>query len=442
MGRGPLRGRRARGGDDDPGAPARPGRPARHARGRADREPRRRDRRALRREEPGRRDLDRRSADRAQAREGGADGGADSGGRGARRRTCARLPRARPAPVAAPAAVVVRGATVWTQGPAGILEDADVLVVDGRVAAVGKGLAAPGGRRRDRRPRQARHARHHRRPLAHRHRRRRQRGHRTTSRPRSGSATSSIPSMPRSTASSPAARRRPTCSTARPTRSAARTQIVKWRWGGGPDGLLVRRARRRASSSRSARTRSSRTGAIPRRAIPATRMGVAESIRERFQAAQDYRQRQDEFRKAATVKGAQPIPPAAGPPARGDRRDPGGHAHDPLPLVPQGRDPPDAPLGRRVRRARSARSSTCSRATRWPTRSRGTAPAPRASRDWWAYKFEVYRRDPLRVPADARARRRRVLQLGLRRARAAARTSRPPRRSSTATCRPPTRSRS
>ncbi|HEY1434088.1 MAG TPA: amidohydrolase family protein, partial [Thermoanaerobaculia bacterium] len=48
-------------------------------------------------------------------------------------------------PVAAPSAVVVRGATVWTQGTAGILEEADVLVVGGKISAVGKGLAAPAG---------------------------------------------------------------------------------------------------------------------------------------------------------------------------------------------------------------------------------------------------------------------------------------------------------
>src|SRR5262249_3380513 len=45
----------------------------------------------------------------------------------------------------APSAVVVRGATVWTQGPAGILENADVVVVNGKVAAVGKNLSAPSG---------------------------------------------------------------------------------------------------------------------------------------------------------------------------------------------------------------------------------------------------------------------------------------------------------
>ena len=36
--------------------------------------------------------------------------------------------------------VLVRGATVWTQGPDGTLEDADLLVVDGRIKKVGRGL--------------------------------------------------------------------------------------------------------------------------------------------------------------------------------------------------------------------------------------------------------------------------------------------------------------
>jgi len=46
---------------------------------------------------------------------------------------------------AQPAAVLVRNATVWTEGPKGILEHADVLVRGGKIAAVGAGLQAPGG---------------------------------------------------------------------------------------------------------------------------------------------------------------------------------------------------------------------------------------------------------------------------------------------------------
>jgi imidazolonepropionase-like amidohydrolase len=44
-----------------------------------------------------------------------------------------------------PAAVVVRNATVWTQGPQGRLENADLLVERGRVVAVGQDLDAPSG---------------------------------------------------------------------------------------------------------------------------------------------------------------------------------------------------------------------------------------------------------------------------------------------------------
>lgn len=44
-----------------------------------------------------------------------------------------------------PAAVIVRNATVWTQGPQGRLEEADVLFRAGRVAEVGQDLDAPSG---------------------------------------------------------------------------------------------------------------------------------------------------------------------------------------------------------------------------------------------------------------------------------------------------------
>lgn len=46
---------------------------------------------------------------------------------------------------AQPAVVLVRNATVWTQGPQGRLENADLLVRAGKVAQVGKNLSAPAG---------------------------------------------------------------------------------------------------------------------------------------------------------------------------------------------------------------------------------------------------------------------------------------------------------
>ncbi|MGQ0765530.1 MAG: amidohydrolase family protein [Gemmatimonadota bacterium] len=51
----------------------------------------------------------------------------------------------RSAPPAQPAAVIVRNATVWTQGPQGRLENADLLVQAGKVVRVGQRLAVPSG---------------------------------------------------------------------------------------------------------------------------------------------------------------------------------------------------------------------------------------------------------------------------------------------------------
>lgn len=52
-----------------------------------------------------------------------------------------------PGPLASPAAVLVKGATIWTCGPQGVLERADLLARDGKIVAVGKDLAAPAGAR-------------------------------------------------------------------------------------------------------------------------------------------------------------------------------------------------------------------------------------------------------------------------------------------------------
>ena len=51
----------------------------------------------------------------------------------------------RMSPPAQPTAVLVKNATLWTAGPQGTLEHADLLVRAGKIAAVGKGLAAPAG---------------------------------------------------------------------------------------------------------------------------------------------------------------------------------------------------------------------------------------------------------------------------------------------------------
>ncbi len=80
----------------------------------------------------------------------------------------------RTAPPEQPKFVLFRGATIWTSGPQGQLENADLLLEAGQVKAVGPDLAAPEGAG-DRRGRQAHFARYHRLPFAHRHRRGRER---------------------------------------------------------------------------------------------------------------------------------------------------------------------------------------------------------------------------------------------------------------------------
>jgi N-acetylglucosamine-6-phosphate deacetylase len=86
------------------------------------------------------------------------------------------------------------------------------------------------------------------------------------------------------------------------------TQIVKLRWGGGPDDLVFVGAPEGIKFALGENPKQS-NWSNPHPRYPRTRMGVAETVRERFQAAQEYRKRQDEYRKAAGVKGARPIPP-------------------------------------------------------------------------------------------------------------------------------------
>jgi len=61
-----------------------------------------------------------------------------------RRQRVAREAQAGRGVLAAPAAVLVRGATLWTESSQGRLTNADLLVVDGKIRAVGHGLGGEG----------------------------------------------------------------------------------------------------------------------------------------------------------------------------------------------------------------------------------------------------------------------------------------------------------
>jgi imidazolonepropionase-like amidohydrolase len=204
--------------------------------------------------------------------------------------------------VAAPKAVVVRGATVWTQGSAGILENADLVVSGGKVVAVGKGLAAPAGAVEvdgrgkhvtpgiidahshtaiDGQVNEGTHAVTAEvrirdvldpfdvgiyRELA---------GGTTAANVLHGSANS----------------------------IGGQNATVKWRRGGTPDDLLITTAPEGIKFALGENPKRSNFQQTPLR-YPQTRMGVAAQIRERFLAARDYRRRQEEYRKASSGKGS------------------------------------------------------------------------------------------------------------------------------------------
>ena len=51
----------------------------------------------------------------------------------------------RAAPPEQPRSVLIQGATIWTSGPQGTVQNADLLVTDGKISAVGNGLKVPAG---------------------------------------------------------------------------------------------------------------------------------------------------------------------------------------------------------------------------------------------------------------------------------------------------------
>lgn len=85
-----------------------------------------------------------------KGKEATEEGGAEPEGEGEDEALPAAAPGGYPATSGSPvpeqpSAVLVRNATVWTSGPDGRLEGADLLVRAGRIAAVGPGLEAPAG---------------------------------------------------------------------------------------------------------------------------------------------------------------------------------------------------------------------------------------------------------------------------------------------------------
>lgn len=213
-------------------------------------------------------------------------------------------------PVAVPKAVVVRGATVWTQGGSGILENADLVVSGGKIVAVGRGISVPAGAIEiDGRGK-------HVTPGiidAHSHTaidgQVNELTHNVTAEVRIRDVLDPFDvSIYRQLAGGTTA-----ANVLHGSGNAIGGQnaTIKFRRGGGPDDLLITTAPEGIKFALGENPKRSNvntpSGATPR--YPQTRMGVANLIRERFLAARDYRKRQDEYRSASSGKGTALVPP-------------------------------------------------------------------------------------------------------------------------------------
>jgi len=210
-------------------------------------------------------------------------------------------------PVAAPKAVVVRGATIWTQGTSGILENADLVVSGGKVVSVGRGLSAPAGAAEiDGR------GKHVTPGLIDAHSHTAIDGqvnegtHAVSAEVRIRDALDPFDvAIYRELAGGLTA-----ANVLHGSANAIGGQnaTVKWRRGGGPDDLLIATAPEGIKFALGENPKRSNFQQVPPR-YPQTRMGVANLIRERFLAARDYRKRQEEHRKASAAKGSSAVPP-------------------------------------------------------------------------------------------------------------------------------------
>ncbi len=242
-----------------------------------------------------------------------------------------------------PETLLVQNATVWTEGPEGRLENADLLVEDGKIKEIGHGLLAPAGARlidatgMHVTPGLIDCHSHYR------HQPGRERGH--VRRDLRG-----------------ADRRRTRCHRHRAFIASWRVGVTvahipprlgqpHRRTGSGYQAAVGLAARRPETGGRDTRGKicprrerqAEQLGATAtRRATPQTRMGVEEILRDTFLAARDYEKSWNEFRKQPAGTADAPAPrPADG----GCGRNPQPGANHPHSFVPPGRNPDVRPSG-------------------------------------------------------------------------------------------------
>lgn len=200
-----------------------------------------------------------------------------------------------------PGAVIVRGATIWTSGPEGKLESADLLVRRGKIAAVGANLSAPEGAVEIDGT-----GKHVTAGLIDAHSHTAIRGgvnegtNITTSEVRIGDVVDphtvnlywqlagglTMANLLHGSANS----------------IGGQNAVIKLRWGSPAEELLYENAQQGIKFALGENPKQSNWNVDERR-YPQTRMGVEQSIRERFQAARDYQREWNEYRRATSSRG-------------------------------------------------------------------------------------------------------------------------------------------
>lgn len=212
----------------------------------------------------------------------------------------------RSAPPEQPQTLLVRGATVWTCGPAGKLENADLLIKAGKIAQIGKDLAVPAGAMTI----EAK-GKHVTPGLIDAH---------------SHAAASSINEAGQAVTAEVSIGEviDPTdiniyqqlaggLTTSHVMHGSAnpiggKNQVMKWRWGAEAEGLKFVEAPPTIKFALGENVKQSNWGDRYTTRYPQTRMGVEQIIRDRFKAAREYEQAWSDF-TAAGKKNAATLPP-------------------------------------------------------------------------------------------------------------------------------------